>query len=222
MIGYIYLTINDINPICYIGKRQKPKFDKAYKGSGTHLKLALEKYGRNKFHTFILQRCETVKELCEAEKKWIALFKGYGVELYNIGAGGDGGNMIDWASMPVEKRIEINKKNSDSHMGCKNPFYGKHHSEKTKAVIAEKNKGRAIPAALVEYKARQRNGLPAVAQIDKKTGKLIKVWENWCEASKAVSPKNRCGYSHIGECCRHERKTAYGYRWEFAEAGWIV
>lgn len=24
MIGYIYLTINDINNTCYIGKRQKP------------------------------------------------------------------------------------------------------------------------------------------------------------------------------------------------------
>lgn len=23
MIGYIYLTINDINEVCYVGKRQK-------------------------------------------------------------------------------------------------------------------------------------------------------------------------------------------------------
>lgn len=27
---------------------------------------------------------------------------------------------------------------------------------------------------------------------------------------------------YIGECCRHERKTAYGYKWEFAETRWVI
>lgn len=69
MIGYVYLTINDINNICYIGKRQKNHFDKAYKGSGTHLKLAFAKYGRELFHSYILEWCNTKEDLCKTEKK---------------------------------------------------------------------------------------------------------------------------------------------------------
>ena len=222
MIGYIYLTINDVNSICYIGKRQKPSFEKAYKGSGTHLKLAFKKYGKELFHTYILEWCETRERLCEAEKKWIALFKEFGAELYNIGKGGDGGNMIDWRAIPKDKRHEINHKNSLAHLGELNPFYGRHHTQQTIEKIREKNKKNEYPAELKAYKDNQRAKLPKVLQIDKTTGEAIKIWDNWCEASKEVSKKNRCGYGHIAECCRHKRKSAYGFKWEFAEMGWKI
>lgn len=222
MIGYIYLTINDANDICYVGKRQKSTFDKSYKGSGTHLKLAFNKYGKDKFHSYILEWCDTKASLCLAEKKWISKFKEYGTELYNIGLGGDGGNMVDWSSLSKERRAEINKKNSVAHLGEKNGFYGKKHSERTRIIISESNKGRTCPTALREYKERQRSMLPKVVQLDKNTGEVISVWNNWCDAGKAVCPKNRCAYAHIGECCRHERKTAYGFKWEFAETRWTL
>ena len=59
MIGYVYLTVNDINTTIYVGKRQKARFEKSYKGSGTHLKLAFKKYGKEHFHTSVLEWCET-------------------------------------------------------------------------------------------------------------------------------------------------------------------
>jgi len=221
MIGYVYLTINDVNNICYIGKRQKPRFDKSYKGSGTHLKLAFKKYGKGAFHTYILEWCLTKRDLCNAEKRWIARFKELGAELYNIGEGGDGGNMVDWGSLPLERRNEINKKNSESHFGEKNGFYGKHHSEKTKQLLRGKNVGRTRPEGLKKYKAQQRENLPKIEQIDKKTGEVVNEWDNWCDAGKAVS-EQRCAYAHISECCKGTRKTAYGYRWRIAEVGWIL
>ena len=107
MIGYVYKTTNDINDTIYIGKRQKPKFEKCYKGSGTHFKLALKKYGKEKFHTVILEECETAEDLCRAEKKWIELYKKSGAKLYNIASGGLGGNMVDWGSLPSEKRDSL-------------------------------------------------------------------------------------------------------------------
>lgn len=214
MIGYIYLTINDVNEICYVGKRQKPFFDRAYKGSGTHLKLAFNKYGRDKFHSYILERCDSIEDLCNAEKKWIAYFKKMGVELYNIGKGGDGGNMVDWGSLSEERRKAINEKNRQSHLGANNPFYGKHHTEKTKAIVREKNKSNVAPPELLEYKRKQRESLPKVAQIDKATGEIVNVWDNWCVAGKALVKAHRLAYAHISECCKGKRKSAYGYKWE--------
>ena len=89
MIGYLYLTINDVNEIIYVGKRQKPKFEKWYKGSGKHLKLAFKKYGKEKFHTYVIEECDSVEKLCAAEKKWIAYYKSLGKELYNIASRGN-------------------------------------------------------------------------------------------------------------------------------------
>lgn len=215
MIGYIYLTKNEVNEILYIGKRQKPKFEKCYKGSGKHLKLAFEKYGKEKFHTEVLEWCSDIKALCEAEKKWIKHYKDLGYELYNITEGGEGACGISWRMLSPEKQAEILRKNSEAHKGKRNGFFGKHHSEEVKNLLREKNKKNKYPKELKAYKEYQRSLLPKIAQIDKNTGETIKIWDNWCSASKVISPNNRCGYSHIGECCRHERKSAYGYRWEF-------
>lgn len=219
MIGYVYLTSNDINDVLYIGKRQKPKFEKWYKGSGTHLKLAMRKYGKEHFKTVILEQCETEEELCESEKKWISEYKANGAKLYNIAEGGKGGNMVDWANMPKEKRTEANRKNRESHLGTKNGFYGKHHTEETKRAIREKNSKRHAPRGLVEYKKRQREALPKIVQINKTSGEAIKVWDNWCAAGACMKPENRTSYAHIYECCMGKRKTAYGYKWQLEE-GW--
>lgn len=221
MIGYIYLTTNDANGKIYVGKRQKPKVERYYKGSGKLLKLAINKYGKSKFHTTILERCDTEEELCNAERRWIEYYRRLGADMYNIADGGNGGNMVDWNSLAKERRLEINKKNSESHKGEKNAFFGKKHSDISKKLISA-NSARIYPEGLKEYKKRQRNNLPKIAQYEKHTGELIRIWDNWCEASKAVSPSNRCGYAHITECCRHKRKSAYGFRWEFAEEGWTV
>lgn len=219
MIGYVYVTRNDVNDILYIGKKESKKFESWYKGSGTHFKLALKKYGKDKFHSSVLEWCETRERLCEAERKWIAEYRKRGIELYNIASGGEGG-FPSWINYPKEKVDAINQKNREAHLGKKNGFYGKHHTEKTKEIIRQKNKNAVLPKELIEFKNQQRSNLPKVAQICKETGKVIRVWDNWCDASKAVSKKNRCGYAHIAQCCRHERRSAYGYRWEFAETGW--
>lgn len=218
MIGYVYLTTNDINDIVYVGKRQKPYFDKKYKGSGKHLKLAFKKYGKDKFHSRIIERCGTVEDLCSAEKKWIAYYKTQGYKLYNIAEGGEGGYLgATWRDLPQDKAMEVLRKNKEAHLGEKNPFYGKHHTEHTKSILREKNKRKKIPIELKTYKDLQRSKLPKILQIDKTTNEVIKLWDNWCEASKEVSPRNRCGYGHIAQCCNHERKSAYGFKWEYAE-----
>lgn len=215
MFGYIYLTRNDINDKIYVGKRQKSTFQKSYIGSGTVLRLAVEKYGKEHFSSTVLEWCNDKETLCKAERRWIKFYREQGCKMYNITCGGEGG-FPSWRLYSEEKQKEILKKNSDAHKGERNPFYGRKHTLEEKRLISEHNACR-YPVELMRYKEKQREMLPKIVQIDKKTHSVIAVWDNWCEASKSVSPKNRCGYSHIGEVCDHKRKSAYGFIWEYAE-----
>ena len=216
MIGYVYLTTNTVNGRQYIGKRQKSHFERSYKGSGKNLKLAFKKYGKDKFSTVILEKCETIEELCEAEKKWIAEFRKKGANLYNIAAGGDGGNNTLWDELPLERRAEINKKNAVAHTGERNGFFGKRHSAETRARFSEIRRG--IPKSQEfkdRIKATKRRDLMPVLQIDKITGAIIKRWSNWAEAGEMFSAEHgRCAYAHISECCKGTRRSAFGYIWK--------
>lgn len=57
------------------------------------------------------------------------------------------------------------------------------------------------------------NNKKEVAQYTKE-GKLVKVWSSITEASNSINGS----FSAISACCRHKpyAKTAYGYKWEFA------
>lgn len=91
MYGYIYITENLINGKKYIGKHKHDKFDKAYKGSGRNIQLALEKYGWDNFSCKILEECNSLEELNKAEMRWIKQYNAVESDkFYNISVGGDG------------------------------------------------------------------------------------------------------------------------------------
>jgi group I intron endonuclease len=85
----IYKTVNVLNGKFYIG--QDSKNNPEYIGSGTLLKRAIEKYGRDKFIKETLEVCSTQEELNEREKYWIKETKARELG-YNIADGGCGGN----------------------------------------------------------------------------------------------------------------------------------
>lgn len=49
---------------------------------------------------------------------------------------------------------------------------------------------------------------------DKITNKTIREFKNILELRREIKLK---GYTHIYDCCRGERKSAYGYKWEYGE-----
>lgn len=53
-----------------------------------------------------------------------------------------------------------------------------------------------------------------VKQIDKVTNKVIRVFDSCADAVKTLN-KNYASKSNINACARGERKTAFGYKWEF-------
>jgi group I intron endonuclease len=88
----IYKTVNVLNGKFYIG--QDSKNNPEYLGSGTLLKRAIEKHGRNNFIKETLEVCSTQEELNEREKYWIKETKAQELG-YNIAEGGQGGNTYD-------------------------------------------------------------------------------------------------------------------------------
>ena len=147
--GYIYLTTNLINGKIYVGQHKAKEFDKSYYGSGSLLKKAFKKYGKENFVTEILEWCSSYEELNEKEKYWIALkdsmCNGKG---YNLDAGGNNSS----PTLETRKKIsehekgkiipeEVLKKMGEaSKRNAKNnPNYGmrgKHHGEEAKKKIS--------------------------------------------------------------------------------------
>lgn len=72
---------------------------------------------------------------------------------------------------------------------------------------AEKHIGRKIPFEQIKNKI-------AVLQINKDTNEVIRKYDSIKEAQICCGVKTH--YSHIGACCKGERKTAYGFKWRYA------
>lgn len=127
MLGYIYTITNNITNKIYIGQTIKPKerWQKhkqeaknvdslLYK---SHLYNAMNKYGVDNFTFKIIEECDR-DILDQRERYWIQKLNTLEPNGYNISNGG--------------RKL----------FGSENPFYGKHHTDRTKQIISEKNTGR--------------------------------------------------------------------------------
>ena len=76
------------------------------------------------------------------------------------------------------------------------------HSNETREKLKKIKKGQI-------YKSSR-----AVNQIDIPSGNIINTFKSTLEASRFLSKNN--GDVHIRQCCKGERKTAYGYKWRYA------
>ena len=95
MYGYIYLWINLITSGRYVGKHKYPKleWDPDYLTSGELIQKKIEEYGIENFKRVMLDACDTLEELNEAEKYWIyelETYAGWNKGGYNLTLGGDG------------------------------------------------------------------------------------------------------------------------------------
>lgn len=98
--------------------------------------------------------------------------------------------------------------------GENNPMYGKHLTEEHKQKISEIHKGKKISDDHKKRISEKISGekhpmAKKIAQYDKESRKLIKIWN--C-AKQASDELNIC-YSSITACCRGEIKSAGGYIW---------
>jgi len=130
----IYKITNLINNKIYIGKTIADKSD--YFGSGILINRSIEKYGIEHFKKEIIDNTSSIEELNEKEKYWIKYFNSTDLSIgYNIGKGGDGGDIF--TNHPDKE--EIRKR--CSKIGEKNGMFGRHHTKESIDKISKKKKG---------------------------------------------------------------------------------
>lgn len=120
---YIYRIINTINDHDYIGKRKyckKNPLTDNYLGSGSLIRKAIKKYGKENFRKEILEsNIAGEYEASISERKWISYFKTLGKAYYNISPGGEnlkGHEFIDKENLDnyylyLSEKIKENWKN---------------------------------------------------------------------------------------------------------------
>ena len=84
---YVYKTINKVNNKYYIGVHQSDDMENdPYLGSGTILKKAIKKYGRENFYRIILHQTDSKEEAYSIEKSLVVINE----NSYNVNTGGEG------------------------------------------------------------------------------------------------------------------------------------
>lgn len=92
---------------------------------------------------------------------------------------------------------EWRRKQSEAHSGKKHHMYGKHLSEETRKKISDAHKNGKCSKPVI--------------QINTKTDEIIRVFPS------AMEVKRQLGYNqgNIIKCCKGERKTCGGYKWQY-------
>jgi hypothetical protein len=130
--GYIYKFTNTVTNKIYIGKREKPFFDRNYYGSGKSWRADLIKYGKENVRREVICFGYSRKELNDLERHYIKKYDAQNKEVgYNIHKGGQGGNSLNDTAKWLVMRL-----------GEKNGRYHKEVSAETRRRISVANTGK--------------------------------------------------------------------------------
>lgn len=203
--GIIYKMVNEVNGKVYVGQTTRTleeRFrdhmkDARRKNRRIHLlQKDLLKYGKEKFEMKIICFCKDKDQLDDLEIYYTEKYrKKYGTKVYNRRTGSKGGyhceETIKLVSGANKGKEAWNKgKTCPQLSGKKNGMYGQYGKQKTsKAVICMDLNGNKIKDFI---------SVGAAAE-----------WLRNNENEKA-------SFSLIAAVCRGVRKTAYGYKWEYA------
>lgn len=140
--GVIYLITNTLNGKMYVGqtrqglKRRIIEHKRDNSKSRGDIDMAIHRYGWENFTAEVLETCP-VEMLNEREKFFIAKLNTQVPNGYNLTDGGDTALNIS-----EETRAKISANHAD-FSGAKNGFYGKRHSEESRAKMSVAKKGKS-------------------------------------------------------------------------------
>lgn len=247
----IYHAYHKEKPVFYIGKtifslehrKKQHENESRYLRTNSYFHKALRKYGFDSFEWRILEVCDTLDKLNEAEIKWIKLVKECGHRLYNLvegGTGGDCGGSIYWKthSPSPEMRGKISEglkryysENESNRKGTHH--VGHPHSDDTKLILSIRKMGHEVTE---ETRSKLRSAnigkklKPHVIKIlkDKFSGKnnpsakpiICTTTGEHFEYAKQASIKYGIDLSSIIKCCRGKLKTCKGMKFEYSPTGY--
>lgn len=143
---YIGLTKNGFNRY-----RQHIRALKIGKCSNSRMQEDFSQ-GLNNFRFKVIDIAFTIEDASKMEIYHIDKYRDKGFRLYNLCSGGykstKGYRQSDYAKQIAS---EVHSKKT----GVKNSFYGKHHTDKTKKLLSEKNKGRVLGPHSEEHRRKQ-------------------------------------------------------------------
>lgn len=228
-VFFVYVTINKVNGKMYIGQHKckyEEQFTDGYLGSGSIIKQAVNKYGKENFERIILEYAESPEELNELESKYVTEEIMQSPDFYNLKTGGDAHvvmsevakEKMSEAQIRLWKNPEHRMKMSERHWDCSgenNPMYGvricgeehylfgKHLDEDTKQKISNTLKGRFAGENHPMW--GKKHSQETIEKIRKShLGKTT--WnkgKKWSEESKSKMSK-----SHIGKNMGKDNKRS--------------
>lgn len=235
--GFIYITTNLVNGKRYIGQRKFSNGWRNYVGSGTHLKEAIGKYGREKFSRVIVSIAYSKSELDDME---IDLIKFLNAEssrdFYNIAEGGcvkgRAGKNAFWygKKIPYEIINSANEKRNKEvyQFTLDGELIGEYISASVAATYNGLQKQNISISCLDEsktcggffwshnknrtnfnYDLTKNHKLKPVFQCNSKTGEIVAKFESVKDASNITGIDK----ANIHSCCLGRRKNAGGYAW---------
>ena len=227
MVGYIYLVTDTTNGMKYTGKHHyhiEGQLDPNYHGSGTIIKNIYKKRPETLKEEYI-KTCYSEEEMNSDEQYYIKLFKTLWPNGYNLTEGGDGG-------IPSE---ETRRKMSLARKG-KTPYNkGKPHSDETKKKISEVIKEKFLNDEDYRRKISEtKKGRPAYNKGKPMSEEQKKKLKNGKCSKKVLQftlddefvrewpSTHECGRNgfdrgFISACCNGKYKSAYGFKWCYAE-----
>lgn len=155
----LYKTTNIVNNKIYIGihVQKTPEFFDGYLGSGTLLKLAVEKHGAHNFIRETLFIFDTIAEAKKREKQIVSEEFVKCPSNYNISIGGTGGNTTSGFSEEQKAKYSENLKSASIISKEKRvELYGGYFSKEvtTKMSVTAKKRILANPHTLPDNKGR--------------------------------------------------------------------
>lgn len=212
-MAFIYKITNDINDKVYIGKTEF-SIEKRFKEhcqdfqkrqeEKRPLYSAMKKYGIEHFHISLVEETDNPEE---REIYWIKKYNSYS-HGYNATLGGDG--RVQYDHKQIIKALKENPYPSEiaKQIGCSTDLI---------CLIAKNNQ---IPVKNKSQEDFKKKLAKKVFAYDKDKN-LIQSFNSVSDAAKWCFSLGKCASlnsgvrSHIADCARGKRKSAYGYQWEY-------
>lgn len=209
-MAYIYQIINDINGKIYIGKTED-SIEKRFKEHCNESKKArsekrplydaMNKYGIEHFYIELIEETDSPEE---REIFWIEQKRSF-KNGYNATIGGDGRRYIDY-DLVIATYKEVQNISEVARL--------LHHDFHTIQKILRQNNCSFLSQKEVN---RRKSGI----MINQYTleGEYIQTFPSYQSAAIALGKltTSHGAASHIADVCKDKRKSAYGFKWEFAE-----
>ena len=204
--GIIYKITNKVNSKIYIGQTVR-NFDKRYKNNlekythNNYLKNSIKKYGIENFKIDKeIDKAYSIEELNDKETCWIKYYDCISPKGYNICVGGLGTSGYHHTE---ETKIRQRDCKMGMYLGETNPFFGKTHSDETKARWSEKRSGKGLSEEWRKHISEAQ--YKKVINLD--TGEVF-------NSVKAAAEKYGLKDTHISRVCKGKRNKTGGYRWK--------